>query len=99
MNNSSVLQVRLPMSWRVQGEDRAQEAGFSSLQDAVRLWIKQFVDGLTTFRSIAIRNNIDDEEEFLLNNPQYLEDIKQARADVKAGRVVDWEDLKKELKL
>lgn len=99
MNNSSVLQVRLPLAWRVQGEERAQEVGFSSLQDAVRLWIKQFIDGLTAFRTAAVREDLAEEEKILMNNSQYLNDIKIAREDVKANRVVDFEDLKEELNL
>jgi hypothetical protein len=87
------------MDWRIQGEEKAQEAGFSSLQDAVRLWIKQFVDGLAGFQAVAIRSDLAEEEKILLNDKKYLADIKKARADVKAGRVIDWEDLKKELDL
>lgn len=99
MNNSSVIQVRLPLDWRVQGEERAQEAGFSSLQDAVRLWIKQFVDGLAGFQSVAMQSDLDEEEKILLKDKKYLADIKKARADIKAGRFIAWEDLKKDLKL
>ena len=99
MNNSDVLQIRLPSSWRVQGEKRAEDVGFSSLQDAVRLWIKQFIDGILTVRITAQESQWDDEEKYLINDKEYLESIRRAREDVKAGRVISMEKLAKELKL
>jgi hypothetical protein len=99
MNNTSVIQVRLPLDWRVQGEKRAEEAGFSSLQDAIRLWIKQFVDGMLTIRVDGDKNQLDDEEKYLIKDKKYLASIRRAREDVKAGRVISMEELAKELNL
>jgi len=35
----------------------------------------------------------------ILSDPELMESIKRGEADVKAGRVYEWEDIKKELKL
>jgi prevent-host-death family protein len=35
----------------------------------------------------------------ILSDPELMESIKQGEEDVRAGRVYDWEDVKKELKL
>lgn len=99
MNNSDVLQVRLPRYMRVQGEKRAEDVGFSSLQDAVRLWIKQFIDGMLTVRITAEESQWDDEEKYLINDKKYLESIRRAREDVKAGRTYTREEAIKELGL
>lgn len=38
-------------------------------------------------------------EDSMLLSEETLKDIKEAEEDIKAGRLVRWEDLKKELKL
>jgi prevent-host-death family protein len=35
----------------------------------------------------------------ILSDPELMKDIKEAEEDIKAGRVYDWEDVKKELGL
>ncbi len=35
----------------------------------------------------------------VMSDPELVEGIKEGEADIKAGRVVDWEDVKKELGL
>lgn len=45
MNNTSVLQVRLPIELRNAAEAKAQDMGLSSLQDAVRVFLKRMIAG------------------------------------------------------
>ncbi|OGV96952.1 hypothetical protein A2W24_02395 [Microgenomates group bacterium RBG_16_45_19] len=44
MDNTSVIQVRLPESLREASEKRAGEVGLSSVQEAIRLFLKGFVE-------------------------------------------------------
>ncbi len=95
MNDSSVLQVRLPLSLREQGEAAAVEAGFSSLQEAVRVLIKQFASG---FASLRLTLEDSDENRSYLTSKEYLKIIREAREGVKNGETVSFEDMQKSKK-
>ncbi|MBA3724392.1 MAG: type II toxin-antitoxin system Phd/YefM family antitoxin [Candidatus Levybacteria bacterium] len=81
---------------------KAQE----TLQELVKKASKKAGDAIITIdgKPSAVLISFEEydswkETEEILNDPKIMKDIKEAEEDIKAGRVYDWEDVKKELSL
>lgn len=89
--NSMILQVPMEKSFKLSAQKRAEEAGFSSLQDLVRFLLTQFTERKF---SVTVSQNVHDEiltpkQEKVLTK-KYNQAMKEiARGEFRSARTAD----------
>ncbi len=88
--NNTVLQIPMTMDLREKSEKAAVEAGFSSLQEAVRIFLKKFShkELVISFDMPKIKLSTKNEKRYL----KMIEDYKNNKDIVKNNTIGDFFD-------
>ena len=87
MNTTTVLQVRLPMDLRIRSEERANELGFASIQEAVRVFLSSFSLGKIR-PGIVSDTTYSEEGEHIVLSEAAKHRIAEMRKDFRVSRNV-----------
>lgn len=85
MNGTATIQVRVPLTLKTRSERRAEELGFSSVQEAIRVFLSSF--SLEKVRP-GIVTDISEKEEYVVLSPAAKRRIDAIKKDFRANRHV-----------
>ena len=88
--NNTVLQIPMTMELREKSEKAAVEAGFSSLQEAVRIFLKKFShkELVVSFDMPKIKLSTKNEKRYI----KMIEDYKKNKDIVRTNTIEDFFD-------